>query len=126
MVSAAVDAPNWDRRVALIRQVPEAFGLGQQSQVYSAIAKAVYVPNLAPDFAYVSWRPDYRLEAVQAAYAKAVELTGGFERVDVEQLSAAVLAEPSTLRIFRLLLAFFRKSSRRPHSWWPNALDCLR
>ena len=104
VVAALVEAPSWDRRVALIRKVPEDFGLALQPQIYSAIAKAVYVPNLAPDFAYVSWRPEYELETVMAAYAKAAEITEDFERVDVEHISAAIQAQPSTLRIFRLLL----------------------
>ncbi len=50
-VEAVAAAASWDARIALIRRVPESFGQAQHAAVYSAIAKKVYVPNLAPDFA---------------------------------------------------------------------------
>jgi hypothetical protein len=63
-----------------------------------------YVSELAPDFAYVHWRDEYELAPIEGAYARAFALTDGFKNVSVEQLSEAIQKEPSTLRIFRLLL----------------------
>jgi hypothetical protein len=60
-VNAVADAASWDARVAAIRQVPERFGTALQQEVYSAIVKRIYVPSLAPDFAYVPrWTPENR------------------------------------------------------------------
>lgn len=97
-------APSWNQRVAIIRKVPEQFGMAQQSTIYSAIAKKVYAPKLVPDFAYVYWPDDYKLATIEAAYKKAYELTSGFNDVDVAGLTNAILKEPSTLKVFRLLL----------------------
>jgi hypothetical protein len=105
-ITNIASATTWNRRVALIRQVPERFGLARDQEVYSAVAEAVYVGELAPDFAYIHWRPEYELQAVERAYAKAITLTGRFKDVDAASLERAIATEPETLRIFRLLLGF--------------------
>ncbi len=97
-------ASDWNVRVALIRRVPEVFGQGLHRDVYAQIAEWVYVPNLAPDFAYVHWREEYELGPVEEAYRLAHDLTQGFTATDVENLTAAISARPRALRIFRLLL----------------------
>jgi len=103
-VAAIVAAPTWNKRVILIRRIPEEFGKAQHQEVYSAVAKAVYVPHLAPDFAYVHWRPEYELEEIEHAYGEADALTRGFKNVDEASLAKVIQKEPATLRIFRLLL----------------------
>jgi hypothetical protein len=95
---------DWNARVALIRRVPEAFGKAAHKDVYSLIAREVYVPHLAPDFAYVHWRDDYELATVEAAYEDAYNLTNGFNNTDLETISRAILTRSRTLLIFRLLL----------------------
>jgi hypothetical protein len=95
---------SWNTRVALVRKVPEDFGLAQQAAVYSAIAKAIYVPNLVSDFAYVTWREEYELPAIESAYRKAHDLTSGFRDVGVDRLAEVIRGEPTSLKIFRLLL----------------------
>jgi hypothetical protein len=105
-VTAAPDAASWDARVAVIRQIPEQFGTAALADVYSAIARRIYVPSLAPDFAYVHWRADYELEGVQEAYDKTQALTNGFVNVDRASLAQALQREPTALRIFRLILGF--------------------
>jgi len=103
-VEAVAAAASWDARIALVRRVPETFGQAQHAAVYAAIAKKVYVPNLAPDFAYVHWREEYELAPLDDACRKAVELTKGFFTVEVADLRRTLHEEPTTLRIFRLLL----------------------
>jgi hypothetical protein len=105
-VEAAAIAATWDVRTAVIRLIPEHFGTALHQEVYAAIAKRVYVPHLAPDFAYVHWRNDYELTPLQDAYDRASALTDDFASVSQPDLRDAVLAEPSTLRIFRLILGF--------------------
>jgi hypothetical protein len=99
-------AETWNRRISLIRQIPEEFGKARHQEVYAAVAQAVYVAELAPDFAYIHWRDEYELPAIERAYAKAFTLTQGFTKTDADELEAAIVAEPETLRIFRLFLGF--------------------
>jgi hypothetical protein len=100
-VAAATD---WNTRVALIRRVPEDFGKALHRDVYARIAEWVYVPNLAPDFAYVHWREEYELASFEQAYQAAHALTGGFTATDAETLTRAIQAQPRALQVFRLLL----------------------
>ena len=102
-VQAVAAAETWNKRVSLIRAIPEHFGTAQQEAVYKAIAEEVYISSLAPDFAYIHWRDDYELEGVVAAYTAAHEKTEGFSKVDEASLAAAIESAPSSLRIFRLL-----------------------
>lgn len=103
---AAAKAPNWDARVAVLRQVPERFGTASHQDVYSAIARRVYVPSLAPDFAYVHWRDEYELRGLESAYQRAERLTNEFSNVMVADIQQTVQSEPTTLRVFRLILGF--------------------
>lgn len=105
-VEAIASAETWNKRVALIRGIPEEFGKAQHQAVYAAVAKAVYVADMAPDFAYVHWRDEYELPQVLDTYGHAHRLTGGFTNVNPEALVKTLQAEPRTLRIFRLLIGF--------------------
>lgn len=102
------DAPSWNARVGLIRRVPEDFGLAQHQAVYARIAERVYVPHLKPDFAYIHWRPDYELPAVERAYEAAYEETRGFTAVSRPELVAAIREQPASLQAFRLLLGLIQ------------------
>jgi hypothetical protein len=101
---AIATAPTWNARVALVRRVPEDFGNAQHQEVYAAIARRVYVPNIAPDFAYVHWRPEYELDRVVAAYELAKTATDGFDKVSAGDLESVLRAHPATLKVFRLIL----------------------
>ena len=105
-VNEITSATTWNRRVTLIRKIPEEFGKAQHQSIYAAVADAVYVPNLTPDFAYIHWRDEYELPKVQAAYERACVLTNEFTDVGLDALARMIQAEPITLRIFRLLLGF--------------------
>lgn len=65
IADAVAAAPTWNARVALIRKVPEDFGIAQHQAVYAAIADRAYVPALKPEFAYVHWRGEYELLPLQ-------------------------------------------------------------
>jgi hypothetical protein len=105
-VEAVVLAPTWNERINVIRTVPAAYGSGEHPAIYAAIAERFYVPHLTPDFAYVHWREDYELPAIVRAYELAHALSVGFSKVEVDDLAAVIQAEPSTVKIFRLLLGF--------------------
>jgi len=109
MVREISSASSWNKRVSLIRKIPEVFGKAQHQTVYASVAEAVYVPHLTPDFAYVHWRQEYELPQIEHAYERAHELTRAFTNVDVATLADAIKAEPEVLQIFRLLLGFTKQ-----------------
>lgn len=106
VLAAAAGAPSWDARIAVIRLVPEQFGTAAQQEIYSTIARRLYVPSLAPDFAYVHWRDEYELEPLRSAYELAFGSTQGFSRVESDDLARTLREFPSALRVFRLILGF--------------------
>lgn len=108
VVAEIAAAAAWDQRVALIRRIPESFGTGQHGQLYAAVAQEVYVPHLAPDFAYVPWRDEYELAPMEHAYALADAATGGFTDVRPARLSQCLLDHPETLAVFRNIVGFIR------------------
>ncbi len=103
-VAEVATATDWNIRVALIRKIPESFGQAAHRAIYGRIAEEVYVPSLAPDFAYVHWRADYELDVIEEAYGWAHELTRGFTETSLDAISGAISSHPKTLRVFRLLL----------------------
>lgn len=106
IIRAIADSDSWDARVTLIRRIPEQFGTGQQTAIYAALAEQVYSPSLTAEFAYVHWRDEYKLEAIEEIYQTAIEETRGFTRIAVDDLTGILERHPRTLRIFRLLLGF--------------------
>lgn len=105
-VSAIVSAPDWNARVAKIRQIPQQHGTNQHSAIYAAVASQLYVPNLAPDFAYVHWRSDYELSDFLTRYDKTAEITKGFTLVDADSLVELIRAYPQSLKVLRVLVGF--------------------
>lgn len=105
-INSIATAESWNKRVTLIRGIPEEFGKAMHQAVYAAVAEAIYISDLTPDFAYIHWRDEYELATVENAYAKAYELTEGFNNVNADALSATIQTAPVTLRVFRLLLGF--------------------
>lgn len=105
-VESVAQATTWDARIAAIRLIPEQFGTASHQEVYSAIARQVYVPSLAPDFAYVHWHDDYELPLAQQTYDLAHTLTAGFSKVGIDDLIRTLTAAPVTLRVFRLIIGF--------------------
>lgn len=105
-VEAIAGATDWNSRIARIRQIPQKHGTDEHMSLYAAVAKCIYVPNLAPDFAYVHWRPDYELANFMAAYEVAERETEQFTKIDPADLEAVILGQPATLKVFRALLGF--------------------
>lgn len=106
VVEAIAKADSWDARIALVRHIPEQFGVAAHQAIYSAVAREVYLPSLAPDFAYVHWHDDYELPLAVHTYDLAFALTQGFTGVSFDDLVRTISAEPTTLRVFRLILGF--------------------
>lgn len=107
-VSHITAAPTWDDRVARIRQVPQHHGTNEHAALYAEIARQLYVPHLAPDFAYVHPAPFYELPCFEAAYAKTDSATSGFRDVAAAHLHDVLEREPTTLLVLRTITGLTR------------------
>lgn len=104
-----VAAPTWDERVARVRQIPQRHGTDEHATIHADVARLLYVPHLAPDYAYVPTSDFYELPHFQAAYDKLVAATDGFRDVTVDRLAASIRAEPTVLLPLRTMTGLLKK-----------------
>lgn len=97
-------AGGWDQRVAQIRLIPQNHGTGDQPQVYAAIARSLYVPHLAPDFAYIHEASFYDRPYFEEVFGIAERATGGFRQMAETELAKVIQDDPRTLLIFRTIV----------------------
>jgi hypothetical protein len=107
-VEWVVNAATWDERVARLRQIPQRHGINDQTSIFAQVARLLYVPHLAPDYAYVDQAEFYELPHFQAAYEKAAAATSGFTEVSVTQLAVSIMAEPIMLLPLRVITGLTR------------------
>ena len=107
-VDLIVNAKTWTERVARLRQVPQRHGTDEHATIYAQIATQLYVPQLAPDYAYVNSADFYELPHFHHAYERADAATAGFKEVTVERLAAAIRAEPIILLPLRVITGLTR------------------
>ena len=103
-IQAILDAGTWSQRIQQIRLIPQRHGTEHHSSIYAAVARDLYMPHLAPDFAYIHESPFYETAHFFAAYDAADRLTEGFSHVDEVALQVALIECPRTLLVFRTLL----------------------
>jgi hypothetical protein len=108
-IDAIVAADTWTQRIQQIRLVPQRHGTGEHTIIYAAVARALYMPHLAPDFAYIHQAPFYEPAHFFRAYDDADRLTGGFSRVTEADLTEALVQCPGTLLVFRTLLGLTKE-----------------
>lgn len=108
-IGKVVDAESWDQRIAQIRLIPQRHGTGEHQRIFAAIARSVYVPHLAPDFAYVHEAPFYERAYFEEVYTAAVAATDGFAAVGVDNLAAVIAADPRTLLVFRTIMGLTKE-----------------
>lgn len=99
-----LSASDWEGRVARIRRIPENHGVAAQAAIYAQVARAGYVPFLAPDFAYVHPSDFYEYETFARAYEFAAAETHSFTDVSVDSLMRALEVAPQSLLVFRTIL----------------------
>ncbi|ETB35825.1 MULTISPECIES: hypothetical protein [Mycobacterium avium complex (MAC)] len=107
-VEAIAAADTWDKRVGEIRLIPERHGKGEHSAVFAAVARELYVPYLAPDFAFIHDAPFYDDDHFGAVYAAAESATNGFTKVGVDDLAALLDANSQTLLVFRTITGLLK------------------
>jgi hypothetical protein len=107
-VDDIVGAKAWDERVARMRLIPGRHGTDEHAMIYADVAKQLYVPHLAPDYAYVHSAEFYDLPHFQDAYDKAAAGIADFTDVSVSQLTAVIQAEPTALLPLRVITGLTR------------------
>lgn len=107
-IAAITAADTWDKRVTKIRLVPEHHGKAEHSSIFAAVARELYVPYLAPDFAFVHDAPFYDADHFQSVYAAAHNGTEGFTQVSVNELAALLEANSQTLLVFRTITGLLK------------------
>lgn len=98
-----VEAKSWDQRIAQIRLIPHYHGTKEHPTIYAEIARLLYVPHLAADFAYIHEEHFYSLEYFNQVYAEAYTATAGFTKVTEEDLTSILESNPRTLLVFRTI-----------------------
>lgn len=107
-IKRIVEAPDWNQRVAQIRLVPQHHGTGEHAHIFAEIARVLYLPHLAPDFAYIHEAPFYEQNYFLEAYDAAHRATNGFADVSEDDLTEALQNDPRTLLVFRTILGLTR------------------
>ena len=108
-IDAILSAATFTQRIQQIRLVPQRHGTEDHGTIYAAVARDLYMPHLAPDFAYIHESPFYETEHFFPAYDVAARLTEGFTRVSEAELQSVLLQCPRTLLVFRTLLGLTKE-----------------
>lgn len=122
-VAAIVDAPSWDQRVARLRLVPQHHGTGEHPAIHAAVARKIYVPHLAPDFAYIHEAPFYEREYFEDVYRAAAGDTDNFQHVTSDDLAAVLESDPRTLLVFRTIMGLTKEEFAHSTTLAAGALD---
>lgn len=102
-IKAIVDAPNWDQRIAKIRNIPLNHGTNEHGDIYASLARELYVPQLAPDYAYIHKADFYELDYFFHAYNLAKTVTINFTKHSVEDIVKTITEYPITMLVFRTI-----------------------
>lgn len=108
-IERIVEAPDWNQRIAQIRLIPQRHGTGEHTRIFAEVARRLYMPHLAPDFAYIHEAPFYEKEYFHEAYVAAYNATSGFLRISEDDMTGTIQNNPQTLLIFRTILGLTRE-----------------
>jgi hypothetical protein len=126
-VERIVEAPNWNQRVAQIRLIPQRHGTGEHGRIFAEIARVLYLPHLAPDFAYINEAPFYGQRYFATVYDAAHQATRGFTVISEDDLAETIQNNPRTLLVFRTILGLTRDEFAQSTTLagQPVGLPCL-
>jgi hypothetical protein len=103
----AVATGNWQQRLDAIRAIPHEFAGKDHQAAFASAASAFYAGQLAPHFHIVPWPRRFLDRAsFDAAYAAAERATAGFTQSSSRDIVRAIIDDPRTLRIFRLIIGY--------------------
>jgi hypothetical protein len=89
--------------------VPQNHGTGEHARIFADLARLLYLPHLAPDFAYIHEAPFYEQRYFLDVYDAAHRATDGFEAVSEDDLTRTLQNDPRTLLVFRTILGLTRE-----------------
>jgi len=124
-VANVVAADTWDQRVARIRLIPQRHGTAEHQAIHAQIAREIYVPHLAPDFAYVHEAPFYELPYFREVYEVAATGTDNFVEVGPGRLARVLQDDPRTLLVFRTILGLTKSEFAHSTTLAASAHDGL-
>ncbi len=102
-ITRVAEAGSWDQRIAQIRLIPLNHGTNEHPRIYAEIARLLYVPHLAADFAYIHEDHFYGRKYFEQVYADAFSATEGFTKVTEDKLTSVIEDNPRTLLVFRTI-----------------------
>lgn len=103
----AVATGNWQQRLDAIRAIPHEFAGKDHQAAFASAASAFYAGQLAPHFHIVPWPRRFLDRAsFNDAYAAAEQATAGFTQSSSREIVRAIIDDPRTLRIFRLIIGY--------------------
>lgn len=102
-IDSIITAQTWDQRVIKMRSIPLNHGTNVHPEIHAAIAKELYVPQLAPDFAYIHQAEFYNVDFFKVAYDIADRETKSFTKTSAENIAQVLMNYPSTLLVFRTI-----------------------
>ncbi len=108
-VAGIVNASTWDQRVARLRLVPQHHGTGDHPAIHAEVARQLYVPHLAPDFACIHEAPFYEREYFETVYRAAAGDTDNFRSVEADALASVLETDPRTLLVFRTIVGLTKE-----------------
>jgi hypothetical protein len=103
-IAKIAGANSWDQRIAQIRLIPQNHGTNEHPNIYAEIARLLYVPHLAADFAYIHKDNFYGREYFEQVYGAADAATAGFTQVTEPELISVLVSDPRTLLVFRTIM----------------------
>jgi len=104
-----VEAETWSQRIAQLRLIPQRHGTSDHLTVYAEVARALYLPHLTPDFAFIHNAPFYDREHFFGAYGAACQQTREFTDVSEETLARVLGRRPASLLVFRTILGLTKE-----------------
>lgn len=102
-------AASFNQRIAEIGRIPHIHGTDEHPSIYAALAKRLYVPHLAPDFAYIHESDFYGKDYFVEVYRATGEATAGFTRVSEDELISVIANNPRTLLVFRTIMGLTKE-----------------
>lgn len=102
-IDSIISAQTWDQRVIKMRSIPLNHGTNVHPEIHATIAKELYVPQLAPDFAYIHQAEFYDVDFFKAAYDISFRETNAFTETSIAKITQVLLDFPSTLLVFRTI-----------------------
>jgi len=108
-IERITNATGWNQRIAQIRLIPQHHGTSEHQYIFAGIARLLYLPHLAPDFAYIHEAPFYGYEYFADVYREAHSATNAFDDVSEDNLIRIIRANPKTLLIFRTILGLTKE-----------------